>query len=264
MIIVGYLSAILVGIILGLLGAGGSILMVPILAYLFHVPAVQATAYSLFVVGLVALLGAVSNIRQGFVDFRVGLIFATPALTTVFLTRKYVVPALPEIIYSGAAFTLTKDMLILMVFAIVMIWAAFSMLRPKKIVTTEQKSIKDLNFFGIALEGLVVGFITGFVGAGGGFLIIPALVLLVGLPMKRAVGTSLLIVAIKSLFGFLGDLGETQMDWGFLTLFTSLAMLGMYASSYLSQRIPGERLKPVFGWFVLIMGIFILLKETLF
>ncbi|MBF0278477.1 MAG: sulfite exporter TauE/SafE family protein [SAR324 cluster bacterium] len=250
------------GTTLGMLGGGGSILTVPILVYLFEISPVLATAYSLFVVGLASLVGSVSYMRQELVNFKAGLVFALPAFLGVFAARRFLIPNLPEVIFDLESFTLSKDLLIMLVFSVVMILASVSMIRKGK-PKHEENTELQFNYSMIALEGLIVGGVTGFIGAGGGFLIVPALVLLAGLPIKQAIGTSLMIIAAKSLLGFLGDLNPSQqIDWSFLFLFSSLSIFGILIGTYLNRFVEASKLKPAFGWFVLLMGSAILLKET--
>lgn len=258
----GYLGAIIMGLSLGLIGGGGSILTVPILVYLFHVDAVLATAYSLFIVGFTSAVGSFSHMRLDNVHWRTALVFGVPSIVAVFLTRAYLVPALPDPLFTLGTTVVSKSLGILVFFALLMVAAAYSMIRkPRNPAPMEVTGIR-FNYPLILAEGLVVGTITGLVGAGGGFLIIPALVLLAKLPMKLAVGTSLVIIAAKSLIGFTGDLtGEEVIDWNFLLLFSAIAMGGIIAGSLLSKRIPNEKLKPAFGWFVLVMGIYIIGRE---
>jgi len=260
--ILGYIGAIIVGLTLGLLGGGGSILTVPILVYLLGTNPVLATAYSLFVVGATSLVGAIRNMAKGMVDIKIAIIFAIPAFIAVYLTRAYIVPAIPEEIISIGDFTLTKDLGIMLFFAIIMLAASYSMIRGRK--EKEVAEAHKLNVPLIVLEGAVVGVLTGIVGAGGGFLIIPALVLFANLPMKKAVATSLLIIAAKSLIGFIGDVQNLVIDWSFLLIFTGLSIVGIFIGIYLNRFINGKHLKKAFGWFVLIMGIYIILKELFF
>ena len=257
----GFAATILAGATMGLIGGGGSILTVPILVYLLEIPPVLATSYSLFVVGLSALVGSVNYFKLGLVNLKAGTIFAVPAFVGVFLARKYLVPALPVEIFNLGNLVVGRDLIVMGVFATVMILASVSMIRGGS--ESEQEGELQFNYPLIALEGLIVGAVTGFVGAGGGFLIIPALVVLAKLPMKQAVGTSLMIIAVKSLLGFLGDLGNQSIDWGFLALFCLLSIIGIYLGTYLSRFVSSAKLKPGFGWFVLIMGLFILAKETI-
>ena len=257
----GFAATILAGATMGLIGGGGSILTVPILVYLLEIPPVLATGYSLFVVGLSALVGSVNYFKLGLVNLKAGTIFAVPAFVGVFLARKFLVPALPVEIFNLGNLVVGRDLIVMGVFATVMILASVSMIRGGS--ESEQEGELQFNYPLIALEGLIVGAVTGFVGAGGGFLIIPALVVLAKLPMKQAVGTSLMIIAVKSLFGFLGDLGNQSIDWGFLALFCLLSIIGIHLGTYLSRFVSSGKLKLGFGWFVLIMGLFILAKETI-
>ncbi len=261
--ILGYIGAILMGLSLGLIGGGGSILTVPILVYLFSVDAVLATAYSLFIVGLTSAVGSVSHMRLGNIHYRTAVVFGIPSIIAVYLTRAFLVPALPDPLFSIGSTEVSKSLGILIFFALLMVAAAYSMIRkPKAQVTAQPTEPVKFNYLLILVEGIVVGTITGLVGAGGGFLIIPALVLLAKLPMKQAVGTSLIIIAAKSLIGFTGDLsGSEVIDWNFLLLFSAIAIVGIIAGSLLSKRIPNEKLKPAFGWFVLVMGMYIITKE---
>ena len=258
--ILGYIGALLIGLVLGLIGGGGSILTVPVLVYLLGINPVLATAYSLFVVGSASLVGAIRNMQKGLVDFRTAIVFAIPAFIAVYVSRKYLIPAIPEEIAQFGEFLLTKNIAIMIFFAVIMLLASISMIRNKRKESEEEQSIK-YNYPLIILEGLLVGVVTGIVGAGGGFLIIPALVLLARLPMKKAVATSLLIIAIKSLIGFLGDVQNLAIDWFFLGTFTLLSVVGIFVGIYLNQFIDGKKLKKGFGWFVLLMGIYIILKE---
>lgn len=259
----GFAASVAIGIALGLIGGGGSILTVPVLVYLFAIEPVVATAYSLFIVGLTAAVGSVDYFRQGLVDVRTSIVFGLPSIVAVFLTRAFIVPAIPEEVgvFKGVAFT--KGMLMMVLFAVLMIAASFSMIRKsKKKVAVESGKVR-YNAPLILVEGTVVGVLTGLVGAGGGFLIIPALVLLSRLPMKKAVGTSLVIISLKSLIGFLGEGEGTDINWPFLLLISSFAIGGIFIGSALSRRINGDKLKPAFGWFVLIMGIFIIAQQII-
>lgn len=261
--ILGYVASIFMGLSLGLIGGGGSILTVPILVYLFDVDPVVSTAYSLFVVGLTSLVGSFSHFKNGNVQLKTALIFGIPSIISVYAVRKFVVPVIPDPFFSVGSFIFSKALFIMVLFALLMVIASVSMIRKPKRIAAEQEPVK-FNYLLILGEGLLVGGITGLVGAGGGFLIIPALVLLAGLPMKQAVGTSLLIIAMKSLIGFTGDIGSgLTIDYQFMVIFSSFAIAGIIGGSYLTRFIPNEKLKPGFGWFVLIMGLYILGKELL-
>jgi uncharacterized membrane protein YfcA len=262
--ITGYIASILIGISLGLIGSGGSILTVPVLVYLFAVDAVAATAYSLFIVGFTSAVGSVGYFKKGLVNIKTALVFGVPSIVAVFLTRAYIVPAIPKEVITVGSFVVTKSVLLLLLFAVLMVAASYSMIRKDKKKKTEDQGPQKFNYPIILLEGALVGLVTGLVGAGGGFLIIPALVLLSKLPMKEAVGTSLVIIAAKSLIGFLGEGGETVIDWTLLVSVSAFATAGIFIGLYLSKKIDGAKLKPIFGWFVLMMGIYIILKETIF
>lgn len=261
--IAGYLSSIIIGVALGLIGGGGSILTVPVLVYLFAVDAVAATAYSLFIVGLTSAVGSVNYFRKGLVNVKTAVIFGIPSIIAVFMTRALIVPAIPSELFTLGNFVVTKSHMLMLLFAVIMIIASYSMIKKVKTKSVEPEGPQKFNYPLIVLEGAVVGVITGLVGAGGGFLIIPALVVLSKLPMKEAVGTSLVIIAAKSLIGFLGEDSETMINWPFLATVSIFAIIGIFIGMSLSRRIDGEKLKPAFGWFVLLMGIFIILRETI-
>jgi len=256
--LIGYAASILIGVVLGLLGGGGSILSIPILVYLFGVDPVMASAYSLFIVGMTSLTGAVRKYRRQLVNLKTGVLFGIPSIVGTFLTRLFVVPAIPNIVFHAGDVEVTRRMLILGVFAILMVLASIPMIRDSKEVTSENKRFRIAL---VIIEGMIIGFLTGLVGAGGGFLIIPALVFLTGLRFKTAVGTSLFIIAINSLTGFAGDLLNHDMNWTLLLTITSLAVFGIIVGSRLSGRIPGTYLRKAFGWFTLVTGSYIILRE---
>lgn len=264
--IIGLLLAALVGISLGLIGSGGSILTIPILVYVMGIEPVSATAYSLFIVGSTALVGGIFKASQKKVDFKTVLIFGMPSIITIYITRLWLVPFIPNHLFTIGSFTITKSIALMLLFATVMILASISMIKPSKIsnnITDENVTLK-YNYPMILLEGIIVGLLTGLVGAGGGFLIIPSLVIFAKMPIKLAIGTSLFIIATNSLIGFTGDLQGSQIiDWALLFKFTASAIVGIFIGIKLSKKIPGEKLKTSFGWFVLIMAIYIILKETL-
>lgn len=262
--IAGYIASIFIGISLGLIGGGGSILTVPVLVYLFSIDAVLATAYSLFIVGITSVVGSFSYFKKGLVNVKTAVVFGIPSIVAVFFTRAYLVPLIPHEVFSVGSFIITKSILLMLLFAVLMIFASYSMIKKDTGKKQEVAEKQQFNYPMILIEGTVVGILTGLVGAGGGFLIIPALVVLSKLPMKEAVGTSLVIIAAKSLIGFFGEGGETVIDWLFLARVSGFAIAGIFVGMALSKKVDGARLKPAFGWFVLVMGIYIILKETLF
>lgn len=254
----GYFAAFLIGIVLGLVGGGGSILTVPLLVYLLGYNPVVATAYSLFVVGSSSLVGVIQKHQKNLVDFKIGLAFSFPSFLAVYISRRFLVPSIPDEIFRINSFALTKEMAIMVFFAIVMLIASVSMIKTK--AKTEELFIKQ-PYYKTFVQGLVIGVITGLIGAGGGFLYVPALVLWAGLSMKNAVGTSLVIVSLNSIIGFFGDLHSLSIDWIFLLTFSFLTILGILVGGYLSKYVSNKKLKKGFGWFVLIMAIYILIKE---
>ncbi|MBX3256311.1 MAG: sulfite exporter TauE/SafE family protein [Chitinophagaceae bacterium] len=259
--IAGYIAAAFIGILLGMMGGGGSILTVPMLVYLFRMQPLYATSYSLFIVGFTSLTGAFGNYLKGLVHIRTAILFGISSFVTVFAVRKWIVPAIPDIIISTPYVELTSSALTMILFAVLMVIAAISMLQNKEGKNSRYITNASLPVVKLLLYGAGIGIVTGLLGAGGGFLLIPVLVVLLQLPMKEAIGTSLLIISINSLIGFAGDLGHYHMDWKKLLLITSIAVAGIFAGVALSQKIPAQKLKKAFGWFVLLMGIIILAKE---
>lgn len=256
--IIGYILAILIGISLGLIGSGGSILTIPILVYIMLVSPSHATTYSLFIVGFAALFGSIKGIKDKLLDTRIALYFGIPSVISIFIMRKFLVNLLPVDLFKMFGFTITKDFLIMLVFAILMILASASMIK-KRVETANDKFKIDIT--SIMLKGVLIGALTGFVGVGGGFLIIPTLLFSAKLPMKKAVATSLIIIAVNSLIGFAGTISNTPIEWIFLLKFTSFAVAGIFIGIILSKKISNQTLKPIFGWFVLITGIYIIIKE---
>jgi len=259
--ICGLIASLLIGLSLGLIGGGGSILTVPILVYLFHIEPVLATAYSLFIVGATSIIGTIPKYKAGQVKINTALLFGIPSIISVFLTRTFILPQIPFMLFSGSSFSITKNIFLMMLFASLMIAASYSMIKSSKTIKASPSSATQLNYPLIITLGAMEGFLTGLVGAGGGFLIIPALVLFTQLPMKEAIGTSLLIIAAKSLIGFLGDLSHSEMDWSLLGLLSGIAILGILIGNRLSRKIDGQKLKKGFAWFVLTVGVYILIRE---
>jgi uncharacterized protein len=265
MIALGYFFAILVGFVLGLLGGGGSILTVPILAYMFEIPASVATTYSLFVVGTTSVVGTLRYLRLGQVDFRAGPLFLFPSLVGVWLARRILLPLVPELLFETAGFSLTKDRLVLLTFAGVMGLASYSMLQRRKTQPRQKATTVESKTFSIPLYGLMAGGLMGFVGAGGGFLIIPVLVGVANLEMKHAIGTSLFIITVSSLFGFVGDLLKNPVvDWKFLAVFTGLSIVGVLLGTQASKKVPSSQLKRAFGFMVAGVALLMVAKEILF
>lgn len=255
----GYFASIGIGISLGLIGGGGSILTVPVLVYLFHIDPLLATSYSLFIVGSTSAVGAIPYFRNNLVDFQTALYFGLPSIITVFLTRLFVIEAIPNHLFEIGRFAVSKDMGIMLLFAVLMLFAALRMIKGNQ--EEEPKKLSRLSILPLVFQGASVGLISGLVGAGGGFLIIPALIIFNQMPMKKAVGTSLLIIGANSLFGFIGKLDFHLINWSFLFTISGIAIAGILVGSKLSQKIDGKKLKPAFGWFVLLMGIVVIIQE---
>ena len=258
--IIGFFLAILIGFSIGFFGGGGSILAVPVLAYLFLFDEQSATAYSLFIVGITAAFASVKYNSKDLVNWKIASIFGIPSLVGVWLVRSFVIPILPEIIYEFPEFIFTRRMLIFGVFIILMLTASVFMIKNDK--HKSKSNIEKINYFLIIFEGLLVGLLTGFVGAGGGFLIVPAIILLTNLDIKNAIGTSLVIIALKSMFGFLfGDALLMNVDWKFLILFSTITTLGMFLGIYTSKYVKNNQLKKAFGYFLILISVSMFLKE---
>jgi uncharacterized membrane protein YfcA len=255
---IGYVASILIGISLGLIGSGGSILTVPVLVYLFHVDPLLATTYSLCVVGFSSIAGVISRLKQGLVDIKTILVFGGPSVMGVFISRKFILPGIPSLLHFGNN-VLTKSSFIMLFFASLMLVSALSMILGKN--KKEEEGVLPVYGLTLMLVGLAEGMLTGIVGAGGGFLIIPALVLLGKLPMKKAIASSIFIISIKSIVGFLGDLSHTVIDWKFLSIIIVLATLGIITGNFLNKKMDGAKLKKGFGWFVLAMSLVIFIEQ---
>ncbi|MBT3559818.1 MAG: sulfite exporter TauE/SafE family protein [Flavobacteriaceae bacterium] len=263
--ILGYFGAFLVGLILGLIGSGGSILSLPVLVYIFGINPVLATAYSLFIVGITSLVGSIKNLRNNMIDYHTTLFFSISAIISVYITRKYLILLIPEIILTSDLIILTKEKFIMLLFSILMVVAGFFMIKKSPKTIVKMKSIKIIapNKLIILAEGSLIGFITGLVGAGGGFIIIPVLVILTKLRMKHAIATSLAIISLKSLIGFIGDIQVQIIDWNFLLLFSAISVSGIYVGQYYNHRVPDDQLKKGFGFFVIILSVIIFIKEVI-
>jgi len=255
--ILGYVGALCIGLVLGLTGGGGSILTVPILVYLMSISPVTATAYSLFIVGTTSTFGAIQNYRKNLVDIKNGFIFAIPSFIAVYLTRKFIVPRIPEIIIESPIL-ITKNTFLMLFFAVIMIFGALSVLKKKSQDTNKEEK---RNLILIGIQTFTIGIIIGLVGAGGGFLILPSLILFAKLPMRKAVGTSLFIIAMNSLVGFIGDVQNLEIDWVFLLTFSAISVVGIFIGMYLTKYTNESQLKKIFAYFVLLMAAIILLKE---
>lgn len=259
----GYFAAVIIGVFLGLIGAGGSILTIPVLVYLIGIHPINATSYSLFIVGVSAFIGGLRYLKNNMVCLRTMMVFGFPSVISIFFTRKYLLHAIPDHLFSIGSIEITKSAALMILLAVLMIAASYTMIRKPSSIRMDlhKHNNEQYRYFLIFQQGIIVGALVGLVGAGGGFLIIPALVVLAKLPMKKAVGTSLAIVALNSTIGFLSDFGTHVFDWKFLIIFSGFAITGIIIGSYLTKYISGAKLKPGFGWFILVMGIYIISKE---
>lgn len=257
--IFGSLLAIIIGITLGMMGSGGSILTVPVLVYILHVDPNLSTTYSLFAIGVSSFIGSIVNFNKGTIDFRKVLNFGFPSIITVFLTRQFFLPFVPEVFTIGP-WIIHQNTVLMIFFACVMILSAFSMINKK--IEQNWKAEKKYSKGATIGQGIGVGFITGVVGAGGGFLIIPALINFYKMPVTKAVSTSLAIIAINSLFGLVGDLEKfTIFDWNLVLQYTGFLILGMFIGFYLTRFFNGNQLKTILGFLIFFVGIFIIFKE---
>lgn len=258
----GYFASIIIGVSLGLIGGGGSILTIPILVYLFKIDPKLATSYSLFIVGLSALFGGFTHFRMGNLKLKAALVFAIPSIFSLLIIREVIFPQIASTLFSIANFEVSRDFMIMLIFSLLMILASFSMIRrPSKEIGIQTST----NYLQLGAIGFVIGIVTGFLGAGGGFLIIPTLLFFAKLSMKEAVGTSLLIIFLNSTIGFAGDLLiGTPINYPFLLSISAMALLGIVIGTQLSKKIDGSKLKPAFGWFVLVMGIYIIIRELFY
>ncbi|WP_086826302.1 sulfite exporter TauE/SafE family protein [Streptomyces sp. NRRL B-24572] len=240
--------SLLIGVSLGVLGGGGSILTVPILVYLAGQDTKEAIATSLFVVGVTSLAALVPHARAHRVRWRTGLLFGAFSMAGAYA--------------GGRIAEYIPGTVLLIAFALMMLTTAFAMLRkPRDGAKKARPAHRDLPLKHIAVEGLVVGAVTGLVGSGGGFLVVPALAVLGGLPMGIAVGTSLLVIAMKSFAGLAGHLSGVTIDWGIALTVTVAAVIGSLIGARLAGRIPQDALRKAFGWFVVVMGVFVLAQQ---
>lgn len=255
-----FIASLGIGLSLGLIGAGGSILTIPVFVYILKKDPVSSSVYSMFVVGISSMAGSIQSIFNKLVNFRAVLAFGIPSVLGVFIARKTIFPVIPDELFSIGSFTLSKSMLFMLCLSLLMLLAARRMLKPS--IKDRQVENEDRHVtLPLLLRGLLVGMVTGLLGIGGGFLIVPALYLLVNLPVKKAIGTALLIITINSLFGFLNSYESAQIEWLLLVKFSLGAVLGIIIGTRLSRKIPGKYLKKTFGWVILGMSFYIVYKQ---
>lgn len=262
--ILGYIAAALMGVTLGLIGGGGAILIVPVLVYLFGIDPIVATSYSLLIVGITSAAGSLQYFKRDLVKTKTVLAFGLPAVAAGIIVRKFALPLLPEEIITIGSFTITNSILLMLWFAILMITASFSMIKKTVTPISHKYEMRQVNYTVIAFEGFIVGAISGSVGVGGGFLIIPALVTISKFPIREAVGTSLAIISLNSLLVFAGSGHHENTDWVLLLTLAALAIAGTVIGFKISTKVDGNKLKPAFGYFILLMGFYVIIMELLF
>jgi uncharacterized membrane protein YfcA len=261
--VLGYFAVAMMGVVLGVLGGGGSILTVPILVYFFKINPIVATTYSLLVVGVTAVVGVTSNLRYNTVNYSAAIGFSLPSFVGIYISRSLLLPMMPKEIWQAGGLVLTKEIVIMGLFSVLTLAASFSMIRKK---TPHLDSVQSHKRPGLSIapKAFFVGLLTGLVGAGGGFLIVPTLIVFAGLHMRIAVGTSLLVIALNSLFGFTTSLSKIMdVQWTFLFTIIAIAVVGIVVGIKIGKRVPENKLKTAFGWFVLIVGSIVLIDQML-
>jgi uncharacterized protein len=262
--LITYAASLFVGLSLGMIGAGGSILTVPVFIYVLKIDPLTSSIYSMFIVGISSLAGGIKSIFNKLVDIQTMIVFGIPSVTGVLVARKFIFPSIPDQIFSIGGFVVSKKILFMFCISTLMFFAAVKMLSvasPKKEILPVDSHIKP-GF--LIIQGLVVGIITGLFGIGGGFLIVPALYFWTRLPMKKAVGTTLLIIAMNSLFSFLTSYSATLINWSLLIRFSLGAVIGIFIGTRIAEKISGDYLKKIFGWFVMAISFYIVFKQFTF
>ena len=258
--ITGFVLAFFIGMLMGLIGAGGSILTSALLIYIFGISPILSVSYTMITVCIISLAGSIQYYKRGLVDLKTGLIVGIPALITVYIMRKFVMPAIPKIIFRYHHFIFTKSLLITLIFAVLMIVISYSMIySPKQVLEKKEEPVNPLVLYAL---GIAVAILTGFAGVGGGFIILPALVFFANMDVKKAVGTSLFIITINTTVGFLGDFSTgLSYNWNFLLKYIGITLAGMILSNQFSKKTNGSVLKKIFGLAILIIGCWIIVEE---
>ena len=255
--IAGYCFSLLIGFSLGLIGGGGSILTIPVLVFFFKIDPAIATTQALFIVGLTAISGSVPHYRNHNIDYKTAFLFGIPSVMVLFIMRRWLLALIPSTIFRLGSLVLSKPLFIMIIFSILMLIAGWTMIRENSYIPSKEKQ----SFTRLIIQGCITGAVTGFIGIGGGFIIVPSLVLFAGLSMKKAIGTSLTIITINCLVGILGNLeAAASLDYFFLSTFAAFAIMGMLAGTWAIRFIPDKKLKPVFGWIVLAMSVIVFIR----
>lgn len=258
--IIGLILTIFIGLLVGLFGGGGSILTVPVLVYLFAIPATLSTTYSLALVSITSLIAATPHVLQKKLSFKKILQFGIPSMLSLYTVRAYILPSIPAT-FTLLGFEIEKNLFMMLFFSVLMLTSGFFMIKQKK--NNPDCFDCPYNHFVLMIAGLFEGIITGIVGAGGGFIIVPVLMIFGKLSLKQAVANSLFIIGVKSFIGFLGSHDIVELDFYFLAKILVIALVGMYFGIRLNKKLDAKQLKPIFGYFVMIMGFIILIKELL-
>lgn len=258
--IIGLILTIFIGLLVGLFGGGGSILTVPVLVYLFAIPATLSTTYSLALVSITSLIAATPHVLQKKLSFKKILQFGIPSMLSLYTVRAYILPSIPAT-FTLLGFEVEKNLFMMLFFSVLMLTSGLFMIKQKK--NNPDCFDCPYNHFVLMIAGLIEGIITGIVGAGGGFIIVPVLMIFGKLSLKQAVANSLFIIGVKSLIGFLGSHDIFSIDFYFLVKILAIALAGMYLGILLNKKLDAKQLKPIFGYFVVVMGCIILIKELL-
>lgn len=257
--ILGVFLFFLIGMTLSLLGSGGEILTIPVLVYVFGINPYWATSYSLFIMGIANWAATIDNIKKKHIFYKIGLYFAIPGLIVTFLIRRFILPIIPDIVFESEMISISKGSAIMLVFSLLIFFTAVKTLKGKAV--NENSSI-DFSPVKSMLQGGGIGLVTGFAGAGGGFLIVPALFFGSKLPMRKAIATSLFIISITTSLGFLGDFNPSvHMDWPFLIYCTIASLAGVLIANTVKDKFTNKGLKLFFGYLILGLGIFVLFTE---
>lgn len=258
--IIGFILTVVIGLLVGLFGGGGSILSVPVLVYLFAIPATLSTTYSLALVSITSLIAATPHVVQKKLSYTKILQFGIPSMIALYTIRSFVLPSIPPY-FKFLGFEIEKNTFMMLFFSLLMLTSGFFMIKQKK----NNPDCIDCPYNHIALmvAGLLEGLITGIVGAGGGFIIVPILMIFGKMSVKQAVANSLFIIGVKSFIGFLGSHDISSLNFSFLIKILAIALVGMYFGVQLNKKLDAKQLKPIFGYFVMIMGYIILIKELL-
>jgi len=262
--IITYAASIFVGLSLGMIGAGGSILTVPVFVFVLKIDPLVASVYSMFVVGISSLAGGIKAIFKKLVDIKTTIVFGIPSVTGVLIARKFIYPTIPDQIFSIGDYAVSKKVLFMFCISTLMFTAAFRMLSASPLNTTVIHGDTKVKTVYLLVQGFIVGIITGLFGIGGGFLIVPALYFWSRLPMKAAVGTALLIIAMNSLFSFSTSFSDASINWMLLLRFSLGSVIGILIGSRIGEKIHGNYLKIIFGWFVMAVSFYIVFKQFTF